>query len=301
MVENAADPTVAHTPGGAGSPALSRLLDLVDPPDFLYVRGRLPEGARWIAIVGSRAASRYGLVVAARLAEDLAHLDLPIVSGLAHGVDAAAHRAALEAGGHTVAVLPGGVDTVVPAFHRDLARDILARGALASEYASGPPFGPGAFVRRNRLIAALASVVVVVEAASRSGALVTARIAAQIGRPVLAVPGDLDRPTSMGPLDLLRSGARPCGGVADVLAALDPESEGERPAHTTKTTSPMTSQIGPESALLARLDGTGRTVDELAHAAGLELPAVLDGLLRLEWSGLARALPGGRWRREGVA
>ncbi len=273
---------------------MSRLRDLADPPEWLFVRGGLPDAECWVAIVGSRAATPYGLTVATRLAADLARLERPIVSGLAHGIDAAAHGAALDAGGRTVAVLPGGVDTVVPAFHRELAARILENGALASEYASGPPFGRGAFVRRNRLIAALASAVVVVEAASRSGALSTAQFAFDLGRPVLAVPGDIDRPTSAGPLQLLRRGARPCGGVADVLAALE-----VAPAAPVESNAPVPA-AGVEGALLARLDDTARTVDELARVTGIDLPAALDGLLRLEWSGLARALPGGRWRRDPI-
>ncbi|MBI5168838.1 MAG: DNA-protecting protein DprA [Candidatus Eisenbacteria bacterium] len=259
---------------------------LPDAPARVWIAGTLDTPvARCVAIVGSRAASDYGASFARRLAADLARAGLVVVSGLAHGIDAAAHAGALEARGRTVGVLPAGLDHITPVQHVALARRVAENGALLTERESGPPFGPGAFVRRNRLIAALSAVTVVVEAAARSGALSTATAARALGRPVLAVPGDLDRPTSLGTLQLLREGARPCGGAADVLAALPALVPG--------------GDSTPRERLLAALAASPRTIGELAAAAGMTEPAAGAELVQLEWAGLARALPGQRWARGG--
>src|SRR5258705_2885787 len=172
---------------------------LADPPAAWFVRGEaLPPAGQSIAIVGSRSASAYGRGFASRLAGDLAIAGYTIVSGLARGIDAAAHEGALAAGGRTVAVVPGGLDAIVPAHHRPLAERIARQGSLASERATGGPRHGWEFVERNRLIAALAGATVVVEAAARSGALSTPPAAPRIGRPVFAGPGDLDRPQAGG-------------------------------------------------------------------------------------------------------
>jgi DNA processing protein len=237
--------------------------------------------------VGSRAASPYGASLAHRLSADLASVGLAVVSGLARGIDAAAHRGALEGGGATVAVVPSGLDRVTPAHHAALANGIAERGTLLSEIETGSPFGPGAFVRRNRLIAALAAVTVVVEAAERSGALTTASWAQALGRTVLASPGDVDRPTARGTLALLRAGAKPCADAGDVLAALrDIGAQSARRAE-------------PAERMVSALDATPRTLDELSARAALEPPAALAELLRLEWAGIARPSPGQRWSARG--
>ncbi|TMQ71408.1 MAG: DNA-protecting protein DprA [Candidatus Eisenbacteria bacterium] len=203
-------------PGRTGSRALRRddpqypagLRELSHPPPCVWALGaELPAVARAVAVVGSRAASRYGLDQAARLAHDLARLGLVVVSGLARGIDAAAHRAALAAGGRTVAVLPAGLDAITPRHHRPLAAEIARQGTLLTEWERGEPAGKGVFVQRNRLIAALAGATVVVEAAVHSGALTTAAFALRLGRPVLAVPGDVDRETARGVHGLIRGGA----------------------------------------------------------------------------------------------
>ncbi len=278
---------------GPGYPA--GLRDLPDAPPVVFVLGGDPPPvAEAVAIVGSRAASGYGLQQAGRLAGDLARLGYSVVSGLARGIDAAAHRGALEAGGRTVAVLPCGLDAVTPRHHRALAGEIAARGALLTEWASGDPRGPGAFVRRNRLIAALAAATVVVEAAERSGALTTAAYAARLRRPVLAVPGDVDRETARGCHALIRRGARVCESAADVLGALGsprPRHGGPRPATGAGT---------PEAALLSALDHVPRTLDALAAACGLTIPQTLSALLALQWAGAAAARPGQRWARGGA-
>ena len=194
---------------------------LRDAPACLYVRGALPgDGVTAVAIVGSRAATPYGISVARRLAQDLARLGVWVVSGLARGIDAAAHGGALDAGGDTIAVLPSGLDTITPPAHVALAARIARRGALITEIATGGPRYRGQFIERNRLIAALASATVVVEAAEGSGALSTAAAARRLGRAVLAVPGDIDRPTVRGVHALLRAGAMVCEHARDVLAAI---------------------------------------------------------------------------------
>ena len=227
--------------GAAPSPARSQVLeyddpaypkglrDLADAPARLFVLGSVPAGPG-VAVVGSRAATPYGLLFARRLACDLARLGVPVVSGLARGIDAAAHLGALEGGGRTVAVLPSGLDSITPAHHADLAARIAARGALITEIESGGPRFRGQFVERNRLIAAFAAATVVVEAAEGSGALTTAAAAARLGRPLLAVPGDVSRPTARGCHQLLRSGAALCEHAGDVLAALASAAAAADPA-----------------------------------------------------------------------
>ncbi len=270
----------ALLPGEPGWP--EGLSDLRHPPRVAFVRGRLPERRRAVAIVGSRAASPYGAAQAHALASDLARLGYTVVSGLARGIDGAAHRGALAAGGASVGVLAGGLDEVTPRHHRELAEELCVRGGLLSEIPTGAPLHRGGFVERNRLIAALCSAVVVVEAALRSGALSTAAAARRLGRALFAVPGDVDRPTARGADALLRAGARLCERAGDVLQAL--EASGG-------------SDDAPESRLLAALGPTARTAESLAREAHLALDQALGVLLALEWSGVAEALPGQRWRR----
>jgi DNA processing protein len=280
----------------AGEPDYpAELFELSDPPARLHVRGRWPLAAPRVAMVGSRAATGYGLRFAERLAADLASLGLVVVSGLAHGIDAAAHRGALAAGGTTCAVLPGSLDRIVPIAHVPLAREIARGGALVSERAAGAGTWASSFLERNRLIAALGQAVVVVEAAERSGALNTAAHARRLGRPLLAVPGDVDRATSRGCHALLRSGARVCEGAADVCAVLG----GPIPVHAGSGRESGASD--PVARLLELLEGPA-TVEACAQAAGWSLEETLQQLLRLEWAGLVASGPGARWcRREARA
>jgi len=291
----------AACPGDDDYPA--PLAALADPPAAWFVRGAIPPDARMVAIVGSRSASPYGCAFATRLAGDLAALGHPIVSGLARGIDAAAHEGALAAGGCTIAIVPGGLDAIVPRHHQALAERITRHGAIASERASGPPRHGWEFVERNRLIAALAEVTVVVEAAQRSGALSTAAAARRLGRPVLAVPGDLDRPEAAGTLALLRAGARPCGSAADVIAALG--SIGTRAPVPVRARSRARAVVDgsgdsarrptPGDPLLGALEPRPVALEILRARSGLALGELLAGLLRLEWAGLAHRHPGGRW------
>lgn len=282
------------------------LRDLRNPPRIVFVLGAdPPRMARAIAIVGSRAASGYGRAHARRLAGDLARLGYTIVSGLAHGIDAAAHRGALDAGGSTVAVIPSGLDAITPRHHVALAAEIAGRGTVLSERESGPPPGKGAFVERNRLIAALATATVVVEAAERSGALTTAEHARRLGRPVLALPGDVDRETTRGCHALIRGGAALCEGTRDVLEAIrletapvpgPPARRVARRASGTAANPPLGAPLATaEARLLAALRREPLTADALARAAGLTVPETLAALLALEWAGAAFARPGQRW------
>lgn len=291
-----------------GYPA--RVLDLDDAPESLVVAGAWPAGSPVVAIVGARAATPYGLAVAMRLAGDLVRLGAVIVSGLAHGIDAAAHRGALAAGGATVAMLPCGHDRITPPAHVPLAARIARDGAVVSEYAPGIAAHKGMFLARNRLIAACADAVVVVEAREKSGALNTATHARRIGRPLLAVPGDVDRPASRGCHALLRAGARLCEGPADVLAAIahavPPLAAAGASAsaaahaagsiavhaHAPKVASPAPVPV----RLLAALE-TPATLEACARAAGVSVAEAQAALVELEWSGLVRLAPGARWTR----
>ncbi len=173
------------------------LREIHDPPALIHVKGEIPT-APAIAVVGSRECSRYGRQVAYRLATEMATAGLSVISGLARGIDAAAHRGALDGGGTTVAVLPCGIERIYPPAHRALAARIVGGGALVTEFDPGTKIHPGTFHQRNRLIAGLAWLTIVVEAATRSGALITARYAGEYQRDVLAVPGPIDSRTSAG-------------------------------------------------------------------------------------------------------
>ena len=293
------------------------LHDLADSPPVLYTRGALPPvPAESVAIVGSRAASPYGRAMAERLASDLARLGYAVVSGLARGIDAAAHRGAMDAGGRTWAVLPSPVDDVAPRHHRGLAESIAARGGLLSEIAHGEPIHASSFIERNRLIAGLSCATVVIEAAQKSGALSTAAAARRLGRAVLAVPGDIDRETSRGCHALLRRGAGLCECAADVVRAAEAwqSAHGARPregmAPRDRTESglrsggagaarhvPSPGDENIESRLLKLLGKEPESIESLIRKAGIELSQALAALLALQWSGAVECRPGQRWAR----
>jgi DNA processing protein len=255
-----------------------RIALLRDAPAALAVRGDAALlGARGVAIVGARAASAYGRGVARRLAADLAEAGLVIVSGLARGIDAAAHEGALDAGGRTVAVLACGVEQVYPPEHRRLAARILEAGALVSELPPGTPPRAPFFPLRNRLISGLADALVVVEARERSGSLHSVRHALDQGIDVLAVPGPVDAATSLGPNRLLRDGAPPALDASDVLAAL------ACPAGRARQAEPP---LAPElAALLASLQHEPASRDTLARRIALPPGALAAALLELELAG----------------
>src|SRR5437762_9206972 len=199
----------------------ANLREIQTPPGRLYVRGTLTEDdALAVAIVGARAATPYGVAVAERLAADLAARGVTVVSGLARGIDSAAHRGALRVGGRTIAVLGSGADVIYPPENRRLAARIEEGGAVVSQFAPGTPPLAHHFPLRNRVIAGLSLGVVVVEAAERSGALITARLAAEFGREVMAVPGPVTSPASRGAHALIRDGAALVESGEDVIAEL---------------------------------------------------------------------------------
>jgi DNA processing protein len=244
-----------------------------------------------VALVGARRTDRYGSDTARALARDLASAGVSVVSGGALGVDAAAHEGALEAGGHTVAVLGCGVDVAHPAGHRELFDRILAGGgALLSELPDGARAARWTFPARNRIVSGLCDAVVVVRAGPRSGALITAAHARAQGVPVLAVPGDVDEELSAGPVALLREGARVAACAADVLAPL-----GLTPAGQAEL--PLAGLDAAERALLGALGAAPRHADEVARAAGLGPAPALAGLLALELRGLCEQRPGLAFRR----
>lgn len=272
-----------------GFPALLRAIP--DPPPVLYVRGSLDEAAS-VAVVGSRRATPYGLAAAERLAFDLAQEGITIVSGLARGIDSAAHKAALDGGGRTVAVLGCGADVTYPPEHRRLALAVAARGALVSEFPPGTPPLPGHFPRRNRLISGLALGVVVVEGAGDSGALVTVDYALDQGREVFAVPGSIFSPRSAAPHGLLRQGACMVESAGDILTELGlGSSVRSGPGKPCDVAVPSAGAEGT-ARLLALLEGGPLRLDELAEQASLSAAAVGALVTMLEMRGLIRTLPG---------
>jgi len=259
----------------------SRLSAIHDPPPGLFVRGSAPLDLLErpsIALVGARACSDYGGHVARTFAEAIAAAGVVVVSGLARGVDGWAHRGALDVGGLTVAVLGCGIDREYPRAHASLAARICERGLIVSEYPPGVAPAPWRFPARNRLVAGLALATVVVEARARSGALITADLALEEGREVLAVPGEITSSLSEGANALLRIGATPATSAADVLAAIGVESA---------TPDPPALSSAARSALAA-LDDGATTADEITRRSGLDSAAAAAALMELELAGAVR-------------
>jgi len=250
------------------------LRELRGAPAVLYVRGTLVRelDSPAIAVVGTRRPTPYGRGVAHRLGRALAEAGITVVSGLARGVDGAAHRGVLDAGGRTLAVLGSGLDRCYPAEHRPLLETIARTGAAVSEFALGCPPLPANFPRRNRIIAGLVRGVVVVEAAERSGSLITARLALEQGREVFAVPGPITSATSRGTHALLRQGARLLGGIEDIFEELDLRVELADPPGDSLTDEErrVMEWIGPEPVSIDRLiSETGLAADRLGAVLAL--------------------------------
>jgi DNA processing protein len=275
------------------------LTTIADPPPVLWTRGCAASlAAPAVAIVGSRAASAYGLAVAEQLAGDLAACGIAIVSGLARGVDSAAHRGALAAGGVTVAVLGSGVDVMYPPEHAALAREIDARGAVISELVPGTGPQQWFFPLRNRIISGLSRAVVVIEASEKSGSLITARCALEQGRDVLAVPGNVLTGRNRGAHALLRDGAKIVESADDILEELGME----RGAAGGSGVRPPGAEDGrglpPCDLVLDCLTlGEACDLDEIAERSGLTTPRLLPRLFELELQGLVRRVGGGRFVR----
>ena len=283
-----------------------RLRHIPDPPPVLAVRGDadLLRGPS-VAIIGARNASANGCVLARRIAADLARAGIVVVSGLARGIDTAAHEGALQAGGTTVAAVAGGVDTVYPPENEDLMARIVQAGAVVSERPPGAVARAKDFPRRNRIIAGLSLGVVVVEAAPQSGSLITARLAAEQGREVMAVPGSPLDPRHRGTNQLLREGAVLVETAADVLAALEPMlgreecmmAPAEAPEPARQASAAPAPDVAPEALLAAIEANLGKEplgVDELVRRCDARLAEVQAVLLELELEGRLDRHPGNR-------
>jgi DNA processing protein len=278
------------------------LLTSDDPPLLLYARGRVELLARpMLAVVGSRNATAQGERDAMAFAEALGHAGLTIVSGLALGIDAAAHRGALETAASTVAVIGTGADRLYPARNEALARQIAERGVLLSEFALGTPALAANFPRRNRIIAGLSLGCLVVEAAPRSGSLITARLAAEVGREVFAIPGSIHSPLSRGCHQLIRQGAKLVESAQDILEELHWNSAsisapGEKVGvDETAVLSLKTDE--EEERVLTVMGHTPCDLETLAARSGLTPARLLAMLLPLELGGRIAQLPGGLYQR----
>lgn len=266
------------------------LAAIYDPPPALFLRGSLKSGARRVAIVGARGATPAGRSLARDLARGLASHGIEVVSGLARGIDGSAHEGALLGKAPTLAVLGSSVDIIYPAEHKGLAARIEAQGAVISELAPGTPPVPAQFPSRNRIIVGLSEAVIMVEAGSRSGALITTRLALDEGRDVLAVPGRPADPLSYGPNLMIRDGATLIRGLEDVLQHLGIETVAPKPLSS------------PPDKILEQLRGSAaKSVDQLAVDTGLAPPFLMASLSELELSGRIERLPGTLFRSAGPA
>ncbi len=270
------------------------LLEIPDPPSLLYVRGRIELlNHPILSIVGSRNPTPQGILNAERFSAALAESGLVIASGLALGIDAAAHRGALGAGGDTIAFIGTGIDRIYPARNKELAHEIGVRGAIVSEFPIGTPVIASNFPRRNRLISGIARGVLVVEAALESGSLITARLAAEQGREVFAIPGSIHSPQARGCHRLIKQGAKLVDAAQDILEELDwlvPVATGadnRRPGDTQPETNLLLTHMGFDSC----------SVDELVDRTGLTAEELSVMLLHLELEGCIACLPGNRYQR----
>ena len=288
-----------------------RLRAIADPPAILYCDGEpMPADSRAIAIVGTRTPTPYGLRVSERLARELSELGFTVISGLARGIDGAAHHGALDAGGRTIAVLGCGLDVVYPPEHARLRAEIVRAGAVVTEFPPGSPPLASHFPRRNRIISGLSLGVVVVEASADSGSLITARCALEQGREVFAVPGPIDAPMSRGPHGLLKQGAKLVDTIDDIVEELLPQLEAtlaavplrslrNRDARSLTADKPGLSPglSDDEKIVYAVIGNEPQSIDALIEKAGLSSAAVAGALLGLELKEAVRALPGQRYYR----
>ncbi len=295
-----------------------RLGEIYDPPLALFVRGNLlPEDEFAVAIVGTRRPTPYGLRMAEKLGRELAARGVTVVSGLASGIDSAAHRGALEAGGRTIAVLGNGVDVVYPRENRELTEQIIAQGAVVSQFPMGWEPNKGHFPRRNRVISGMTLGTVVVQAPRESGALITAHAAAEQGREVFAVPGEATIASSQGPHSLIREGAKLVESAEDILVELNLPAHQRQPVPAVSAVSarvsatpaksapaPVQRPIAPqapvtesEREVLAVLSADGSFVDEIAAACRVSIAEALSTLTFLELKGLVRQFSGKRFAR----
>ncbi|MCH7787609.1 MAG: DNA-protecting protein DprA [Chloroflexi bacterium] len=266
-----------------------RLKEIYDLPPVLYVRGTLsPEDERSVAVVGTRKASAYGREVAHRLSYDMARSGVTIVSGLARGIDGIAHRAALDAGKRTIAVLGSGIDVIYPKEHDKLASEIVQNGALISEHPLGTKPNAQNFPRRNRIMSGMTLGTIVIEAGEHSGALITARHALDEGREVFAVPGNIFSPNSRGVNKLIReSGAKLVSDYKDILEELNLSSVGQQIEMTA-----LFPQDDNESQVLRYVTYDPVHIDEVIRESGMDIPAVSGALAIMELKGLVKQVGG---------
>ena len=261
-----------------------RLKEIEQPPPVLYLRGDLTEEDTWaVAIVGTRRVTPYGRQVTEEIASFLAANGVTLVSGLARGVDAIAHNAALRAGGRTLAVLGSGVDRIYPPENRTMAEQITQHGAVMSDYAPGTPPEASNFPPRNRIISGLSMAVVVVEAGETSGALITAEFAAEQGREIFAVPGNIYAPQSKGTNKLIQQGAQPLLSASDIMQALNLTRMGQHKA--ARKTLPADAF---EAKLYQAMGDEPLHVDEIRNQTGLPVEKVSATLIMMELKGMVR-------------
>ncbi|HEX4329946.1 MAG TPA: DNA-processing protein DprA [Burkholderiales bacterium] len=286
------------------------LLNVADPPPVLYLKGRRELlNAPCFAVVGSRNATAQGIANAESFSRVLSESGYTIVSGQALGIDTAAHRGGLAGRGSTIAVIGTGADIVYPARNRELAHEIAARGLLVTEFALGTPAISNNFPRRNRIISGLARGVLVVEAALRSGSLITARLAGEQGRDVFAIPGSIHSPLSKGCHSLIKQGAKLVDDARDIIEELGPvpaahaadpvQQEAGAAAHGAPLPAAQAPFLAAHAALLEHLGYDPVTLDQLAERSGLTIAELSAILLQLELDGAIAQLPGGKVQRIG--
>jgi DNA processing protein len=283
------------------------LLNIYDFPPFLYTKGLLKEDDVNIAVVGSRMASTYGKFSTQRLCRELAIKGITVVSGLARGIDSAAHKGALTGRGRTIAVLGCGLDTVYPPENQELYEEIVNKGAVITEYSFGTPPSGSNFPARNRIISGVSLGVVVVEANEKSGSLITAKLALEQGREVFAVPGSIDSAGSRGTHKLIKQGAKLIENVYDILDEILPQVEmrskdappeerilrqdnGEEGRPEQKTAAQGFTDA--EKSILKSISSKALDIDSIIHSTGLKPNEVLNILLTLELRGIIKQLPG---------
>ena len=271
-----------------------RLSEIYDPPSVLYSRGKLvPADNLSIAIVGSRHATRYGIKIASQLARGLSMAGITIISGLARGIDATAHQATLEAGGRTIAVLGGGHLKLYPTDHAALAHEITHSGAVLSESPPDTPPRSGSFPRRNRIVSGLSLGVVVVEAARRSGALISARLAMEQGREVFAVPGQIDNRMSQGCHKLIQDGAKLVNSVDDVLEELGPLANPIQTQQSGEIRNPAELKLTEqERDILNTIETTPTLIDAIIAKTNIPAARVMSTISILEMRSLIQRVSG---------
>jgi DNA processing protein len=277
----------------------AKLLNIYDRPAFIYVKGTLTKDEINIAMVGSRQASTYGKYTTEKISRELSNRGITIVSGLARGIDAAAHRGALTAQGRTIAVMGSGLDVIYPPENKKLYAEIVQNGAVISEYALGTPPLASNFPSRNRIISGMSYGVVVVEAGEKSGSLITARLALEQDREVFAVPGSIDSTGARGTNKLIKQGAKLIENIDDILEDILPQIEKLTPPTATFAESsiaiehPITAKLSAIEQIIIDLISTNNLqVDEIIAATALAPAEALSSLMSLELKGIIKQHPG---------